>query len=177
MLDKVNVVYLVKAASVSAWVGTSTFALRDKNILLPNIATVKQLTVTVGDAASTLTTTRTKDAAKSTEDKPAYTYKVTNGSTTAIDYATNYTQFYMSVISMQLLEAANTQPSSKPDIIVEYQYFDQNNKDTIAFYKSGDRRYTAVVNGTVYGLVTSGDTDKMVSDLKLLESGKTVTYS
>lgn len=175
MLDKVSAVYLVKAADVDAWVGTSTFALRDKNILLPNIETVKQLTVTVGDTASTLTTTRTKDEAKSTQDKPAYTYKVTNGSKTAIDYSTNYTQFYVSVISIQLLEEANTKPSGKPDISIEYQYFDSKNKDTISLYKNGDRRYTAVMNGSVYGLVTSGDVDKMASNLKLLESGKTVS--
>jgi hypothetical protein len=175
MLDKVNVVYLVKADSVSAWVATNAFALRDKSLLMPDITSVKSLAVAVGGTNSTLTVARTKDETKSTQDKPVYSYKVTGTGGTAIDFSTNYTEFYKSIIGVQLLEAADKKPAGNPDLNVEFQYFDKSGKDTVAFYKDGDRRYIAVVNGSVYGTVTSADAEKIISDLKLLESGKTVS--
>ncbi len=175
MLDKVDVVYLVPADSVSSWVEANAFSLRSKIVMMPVITDVKAVTVTVAGASSGLTIARTKDETKSTEDKPAYTYQVTGTGGKKLDYETNYKNFYKNLISILLLEAADTKPGGSPDYTVEYQYYDKNDKDTVQLYKSGDRRYVAVVNGQVYGTVTSTDVDRMVSSYQLLQSGKAVS--
>jgi hypothetical protein len=175
MLDKGNAVYLVSKDSAGAWVNTSAFALRSKLILMPNIATVKSITVTQGTTPAVLTIARTKDEKTSTEDKPAYTYKVTGTSGKELAYDTNYKKFYESLISLELLEEANTKPSGKPDYTIQYAYYDKSNTDTVEFYKSGDRRYTAVLNGQVCGTVVSTDLEKVSSKLKLLQDGQTVS--
>ncbi len=175
ILDKVSAVYLVKADSIRALAETNIFALRSKSLLMPNISTVKSVSVSVGDTTDTLIVERTKDETKSTEDKVAYTYKVTGTNAAAIDYSTSYTAFFKSIIGIQLLEGTDVMPGGKPDLNVEFQYFDKDNKDTIAFYKSGVRRYTAVVDGSVCGVVTAADTEKIINNIKLLESGKTVS--
>ena len=174
MLDKVNAVYLVSASSIGAWVETSAFTLRSKLILLPTISDVKSITVIQGSDSSTLTATRTKDESKSTQDKPVYTYKVAGSNGKELDYDTNYKNFYQSLISLELLETADGKPSGSPVYSVEYQYYDKNNKDTIQFYQSGDRRYTAVVNGQVQGVVTSSDVDSIIANYQKLQNGQAV---
>lgn len=174
MMDKGNVVYSVSADSISAWAEATAFSVRSKSLLMPNISDVKSITVTQGSASSALNIARTKDEAKSTQDKPAYTYKVTGTGGKELAYDTNYKNFYKSLISIQLLEAAGGKPSGTPAYSVEYQYYDKGGKDTIQLYKSGDRRYTAVVNGQVYGTVTSTDVDKMTSSYQQLQNGQSV---
>jgi len=175
MLDKENVVYLVTQDSVSAWAQANVFALRSKTLLMPMISDVKSITITEGTTPTALSIARTKDEKKSTEDTPAYTYKVTGTSGKELAYDTNYKSFYTSLIGIELLEAASTKPAGNPDYSIEYAYFDKSNKDTIQFYKSGDRRFTAVVNGQVYGIVTSADVEKIISNFKLLQDGQTVS--
>jgi hypothetical protein len=174
MLDKGKAVYLIKEDSISAWVRTNAFALRDKTLLMPLITTVKSITVTSGEKISTIAVKRIKDEKKSTESKTEYTYQVTGTGGTAIDYDTNYREFYKKLISVLLLEATDQKPAGKPDVKAEFQYFDKTGTDTLSFYKSGIRRYVAEVNGNVYGVVTSDDVDAITSSLPLLESGKTV---
>lgn len=150
------------------------FTLRSKLILLPTISDVKSITVIQGSDSSTLTATRTKDESKSTQDKPVYTYKVAGSNGKELDYDTNYKNFYQSLISLELLETADGKPSGSPVYSVEYQYYDKNNKDTIQFYQSGDRRYTAVVNGQVQGVVTSSDVDSIIANYQKLQNGQAV---
>lgn len=174
MLDKGNIVYLVAADSVSPWAGTSAFALRSKLIFTPLITDVKSIGVTQGAASSVLTIARTKDETKSTEDTPAYTYKVVGTGEKALDYDTNYKNFYKNLISVELLEAATGKPTGTPVYSVEYQYYDKNQKDTVQFYNGGDRRYTVVVNGEVCGAVTSTEVDKVFASYQQLQSGQSV---
>lgn len=164
MLDEIPVVYALSGDSVSTWVQADAFSLRNKLLLLPNIATVKSITGTQGSTVLTLNVARTKDETKSTQDKPAYTYQVTNPGGKKLDYETTYKNFYSELISIELLEAANGKPAGTPSYTVEYHYFDKAGTDKIEFYKNGDRRYTAVVNGEVYGNVTSPDVDKVMYD-------------
>ena len=168
MLDKVNVVYEVSADSVSTWAQASVFSLRSKIIYMPNITTVKSITVTQNGTQTSLNVARTKDESKSTQDKPEYTYKVTSSDGKAVDYDNAYKTFYQDLISIELLEQASTKPAGQPDSSVEYRYFDQATTDKIEFYKNGDRRYTAVLNGQVEGNVTSPDLDKILYDFKQL---------
>lgn len=174
MLDKVNVVYLISADSISSWVSTNAFTLQNKLLLLPTVTDVKAITVTQGGSPSALTVARTKDESKSTEDKPAYTYKVTSSGGKELDYETNYKNFYKNLIGLELLEAANGKPVGAPVYTVEYQYFDKTAKDTIQFYKGAERRYIAVVNGRVYGVMVSSDVDKMISSYQQLQNGQPV---
>nr|WP_319489610.1 DUF4340 domain-containing protein [uncultured Caproiciproducens sp.] len=174
-LDKVDAVYLVKAEGVDAWANTNPFALRSKNLLTPDISTVKSLSVAAGGTVQTFTVTRTKDETKSTQDKIQYTYQATGTGDKKLDYEKNYTDYYNQVIGVQLLEAANQNPSGTPYLKLEYAYFDKSEKDTVAFYSSGDRLYTAVVNGSVYGIVTQDDIEKIISGSKSLQNGETIS--
>ncbi len=174
-LDKVDAVYLVKAESVEAWVKTDAFALRSKDLLKPDITSVKSLSVDAGGAVQTFAVARTKDEKKSTEDKIQYTYQVTGTGDKKVDYEKNYTAYFDRVTGVQLLEAASTNPSGAPALKLEYTYFDKSGTDTVAFYKNGDRLYLAAVNGTVYGMVTEDDVQKIISGAKALLAGETVS--
>lgn len=169
MLGGQNVVYLVSQSSVSAWAETNVFALRNKFLEMPLIQTVKFISVTQGTATETLTVTRTKDEAKSTQDKPVYTYKATGTAGKALDYEKDFKPFFQQLISVELLEPAETVPSGEPVCTVQYSYFDKTETDTVRFYKSSDRRYTATVNGKVFGTVVSADADKVIESFKQLQ--------
>ncbi len=168
-LDKVDAVYLVKAESLDAWVSTNAFALRSKDILRPDITAVKSLSVTAGGTVRTFAVARTKDETKSTQDKTEYAYAVTGTDGKKLDYEKNYTAYFQQVTGVQLLEAADAKPSGTPDLKLEYTYFDKSGTDTASFYKTGDRLYTAVVNGAVYGIVTQDDVQKILTGAKTLQ--------
>ncbi len=174
MLDKGNVVYLVSADSITPWAEATAFSLRSKLIFTPMITDVKSISVTQGTAATQVTVARTKDETKSTEDTPAFTYKVTGTDAKALDYETNYKNFYKNLISIELLEGSDAKPSGTPAYSVEYQYFDKNTKDILQFYNGGDRRYLVVLNGEVCGTVTSTDVDKIFTSYQQLQSGQSV---
>lgn len=174
MLDKGNVVYLVSAEGVSPWAETNAFALRSKLIFTPNISDVKSVAVTQGTSTTEVAIARTKDETKSTEDTPAYTYKVTGTGGKSLDYDTNYKNFYKNLISVELLESSDVKPTGTPAYSVEYQYYDKSTKDTVQFYNGGDRRYIAVLNGEVCGTVTSSDVDKLFTSYQQLQSGQSV---
>lgn len=172
MLDKVPVVYLVKEDGVSALVQATVFGLRSKSLLTPEITAVKSLTVSANGTGNVFTVTRMKDEAKSTEDKTQYIYSVTGTGGKKLDYSKNYTDYFKIITSLQILEPAGAVPSGTPEVKVEFTYFDRKGTDTVAFYKSGERRYTAVVNGTAYGLVTDGDLQRILDSTKALQNGE-----
>ncbi len=173
--DPTKTVYLVKASDVSAWAETSAFTLRNKLLLLPMIDSLKSIAVEKGTASSAVTVQRTKDEKKSTQDKPEYTYKVLSQDNKELDYEKSYKSFFISLISLETLEDANAKPSGTPAYRVTYSYFDKNSTDTIEFYRSSDRRYTAVVNGEVFGTVVSSEVDKVLDKYEQLQTGKAVT--
>lgn len=175
MLGGTNVVYSVPSASVADWADAGLFGLRSKEILLPQVTTVKSMTVQVGNTKNELNLTRTKDAKKSTKSDTVYDYKVTGNGGKALDYENNFTKFYADVIGIEILSDATSVPSGTPAVTVQYRYFDKNSADTIAFLPSGDRRYTAVLNGKPYGVVTQNDIDTITKNIALLESGKTLS--
>ena len=174
MFNDVAVVYGISSSKIGAWVEANLFAFRNRLIYLPNIETVKSFTVKVGDTENELNVARTKDESKSTEDKPAYTYKLTGNGGKTLDYEENYKNFYQTAIGVQLLEPADKIPEGKPDLTFEYRYFDKRTVDTIQFIKSADRRYTVVFNGKAFGVVTQDDIDAVKNSISLLESGKSV---
>ncbi len=175
MLGGVSVVYRVPSSSIQPWALQSLFSLRSKTILSPGIEMVSALTVTVGSAKNELEIGRTKDEKKSTEDKVYYNYKVTGNDGKALDYSTNYKNFFQKLTGINLLEDTEQKPSGSPVLTVNYRYFNTAKSDTVAFYKSGDRRYTAVLNGQVYGIVTQDDLDTVTGGIAALESGKAVS--
>ncbi|MFU0832007.1 MAG: DUF4340 domain-containing protein [Oscillospiraceae bacterium] len=175
MLDGVNVVYKVSAYSIKSWALQNLFALRSKFILQPNIETVKGLTIVSGGTEHVLNIERTKNEEKSTEDKTYYDYKLTGNGGKSLDYDTNYKNFYEKLIGITILEDAKENPEGDPVFTVKYQYFDDSKTDTIEFYQSGDRRYTAVLNGQIYGIVTQDDIDTLSNSITALENGEEVS--
>lgn len=176
MLGGVNVVYKAAAAGVEAWASKGLFGLRSKQILAPDIETVKSLTVTAGGAENVLNVARAKDESKSTQDTTYYTYKVTGNGGKSLDYDTNYKNFYQSAIGVSILEdASGAAPLPAPALTLQYRYYDKAATDTVEFYQSGDRRYVAVLNGVAFGVVTQGDIDLVTKNIGLLESGQAVS--
>lgn len=174
MLGGVNVVYKVSASGIEAWALQNLYALRSKTILSPGVETVKALTVTVGGEKNILNVARTKDEKKSTEDKAYYTYKVTGNGGKTLNYETGYKSFYQKLTGVTLLEDAKENPGGSPALTVQYQYFDSPDADTVALYPSGDRRYTVLLNGKVFGIVAQDDYNTVANGIAALESGKTV---
>ena len=175
MLDGVPVVYEVSSSSIEPWALQSLFDLRNKSILMPNIITVQSINVVSNGTDYVLNVARTKDEEKSTEDKTYYQYALTGNDGKELDYDTNYRNFYGKLIALTILEPATEQPTGTPILTVTYQYFDDDKTDTIEFYQSGDRRYTAVLNGQVFGLVTQEDMDNISDGIVALENGEAVS--
>ncbi len=174
MLGGVNVVYDVAADSVSGWVSAGLFGLRTKNVIQPEIDQVSGMTLTSGSDVCKIDVARTKDTAKSTQDKTYYDYKVTQTNGKPVDYNKAYINFFENVAGISILEETKTVPSGSPALTIEYRYFDKSDKDVIQYIQSGDRRYTAVVNGKPFGIVTQDDLDTINSNLKQLEAGGAV---
>ncbi|MVB10907.1 hypothetical protein CAFE_16080 [Caprobacter fermentans] len=175
MLGGVNVVYKVASTSIQSWALGNLFDLRDKQLVGANIESVKSITVDAGSGENVLNVTRTKDEKQSTEDKAYYNYKVTGNGGKALDYDTNFRNFFVKLVNINILENAEEKPSGQPVLTVKFQYYDGAAADTFEFYKSGDRRYTAVVNGQVFGIVTQDDMDSVTAGISALESGKSVS--
>lgn len=171
MLGGVNVVYDVSADSVSSWISAGLFGLRSKNVVSPTIDDVSGMTVTSGSDVCKVDVARTKDTSKSTQDKTYYNYKVTQNNGKAVDYNKAYINFFENIAAVAILENANTIPSGTPALTIEYSYFDKSSKDVVQYIKSGDRRYTAVLNGKPFGIVTQDDLDTINSNVKQLEAG------
>jgi hypothetical protein len=175
MLGGVNVVYKAASDSIRAWALQNLYGLRSKTILAPDVETVKSLTVTAGSSKNVLNLTRSKNEKQSTEDKTYYDYKVTGNDGKSLNYDKNYKNFYTKLTGVSILQEASEKPSGSPVLTVQYQYFDDSKTDAVEFYQSGDRRYTAVLNGQVFGIVTQDDLDTITGDIAALESGKTVS--
>ena len=175
MLDGVDVVYTAPKSGVDPWASEGLLGLRSKLIFLPNITTVKTMRVTAGGKENVLNVARTKDEKQSTKDKPVYTYQLTGNDGKTLDYENNYKHFYQHVIGISILEDTQEKPDTASVLTVRYEYFDKAAADTLEFLKSGDRRYTAVLNGRVYGIVTQDDIDTVTEQIERLESGQTVS--
>ncbi|QAT48299.1 DUF4340 domain-containing protein [Caproiciproducens sp. NJN-50] len=174
MLGGINVVYKAASSGIEAWALQSLYDLRSKTILAPDVETVKSLTVTVGSSKNVLNLTRAKDEKQSTEDTTYYTYKVTGNAGKSLDYDTNYKNFFTKLTGVSILQEASEKPAGSPVLTVQYQYFDGSSADTVEFYQSGNRRYTAVLNGQVFGIVAQDDIDAVTEDIAALENGKAV---
>lgn len=171
MLGGVNVVYDVSADSVSGWVSAGLFGLRSKNVISPTIDDISGMTITSGSDVCKVDVARTKDTSKSTQDKTYYNYKVTQNNGKAVNYNKAYINFFENIAGIAILEDAKTVPSGTPALTIEYSYFEKPKKDVVQYIKSGDRRYTAVLNGKPFGIVTQDDLDTINSNVKQLEAG------
>lgn len=114
MLDGVGVVYLVPGSGVESWAQADVFALRSKTLLTPGLTAVKQITVTQGSETSSVTVAREKDTKNSSSGSTAYTYKVTGAGGKALDYETNYQNFFDKLIGLSILEPAQGSPEKAP---------------------------------------------------------------
>lgn len=167
MLDSVNVVYLVKLESINEIVNSSAFALRSRYVLARDITSVKSLTVKIDGETNNFVISRKKDETKSTEDNTVYNY-IADYNGKNIDYDDKFRNFYAAVISVPLLEPTENKPDGTAQVSLEYTYYDNDSKDIVEYYKTGDRRYTAILNGSVCGIVTSDDVEKLIDAKKSL---------
>jgi hypothetical protein len=174
MANGVNVVYNVTADSVNGLLSQNLFSLRSKLIFLPNIVTVKQITVTSAGKTDEINVTRTENPASSTQDKKAYNYKVTGNGGKSLNYDTDYRNAYQMLIGLTVYAAADKVPSGKAAITVKYSYFDKPGSTTLELYQVDGRRYAAVLDGKVYGLCAKSDVDPMLQAISTFEAGKTV---
>lgn len=177
MVDKEPVIYAVTTDSVSGLVSQSLFTLRNKLIFLPNIKSVKKITIFSGTDKTEIDVTRTEKAsssASSSGSEKEYDYKVSVGGK-QLDYDTNYRNAYETLISLSVYAQADQQPSSsKPTIEIRYEYFDKAGTNAVELYAGTGRSYTAVSDGKVYGLCTKTDVDKALQAIKDFAAGKSV---
>lgn len=160
MLKGVDVVYKVGESTLKGWVDVKApFDLRSKYVLMNNIETVKQVTVTAGSVQHTYQIMRIKDEKKSTSEKAVYTYTAKKDNTQSVDYETVYKTWFNKLNSLSLLEEAEKKPAGEPSYRVTYAYFDNSKTDTLEFYAIGNRRYTVVLNGAVCGNITENDVE------------------
>ncbi len=174
MVGGVNVVYNVTSDSISGILTQNLFSLRSKLIYLPNIVTVKQITVTSNGKTDEMNVTRTDNPASSTQDKKAYNYKITGNGGKSLNYDTDYRNTYQTLIGLAVYADASQIPSGSPAITVKYTYFDKAGSDTLQLYKMDDRRYTAVFDGKVYGLCDKNDVAPVLQTIANFEAGKSV---
>lgn len=177
MVDNVNVIYEVTSDNVSALTSMTLFNLRSKLIFLPNITTVKHIDITSAGKTDTIDVTRTENAASSTKDNKAYDYKVTGTNGAALKYDPNYKNAYQTLIGLVIFDETQTMPTGTPAITVKYSYFDKSSTSTLALYKINDRQYTAVLDGTPYGLCSKSDVENILETITAFEAGKTVVAS
>ena len=163
MLDGTDVIYQVTETAVAAWLDTDLFALRDKSLLSPAISSIKQMDITADRKTSSFAVTRTKDEETSTEETTYYDYTVSCGGKD-VTYSVFQT-LYNAAVAPEVLEESAERPSGSPDLKITYQYYDSSNADTISFYQASGRRYTAVVNGKTYGMVTASEIDAILERL------------
>jgi hypothetical protein len=176
MLDGVNVVYLVTNDSVTAWADTNLFKLRDKFVCIPAISNVASMTVTSGSDVNTFNISRTKDTAASSGSTTAYKYEVTGNGGKKLTYDQNFKNYYQAVIQTTLLEDSNKKPTGTPAVTIAYKLYDGTSK-TVEYYSTADRRYTAVVNGVVSGLVKSADVEAIVTNTKTMQNNGLIAVS
>ena len=141
MADDKNVVYSVASDSISGLATQSPYALRSKLVFLPNIKTVKTMTVTNGGKK--------------------------------LDYE-SFRGMYENVISIALYDDKTVKPSGKPAASLEYGYFDKSGGDVIQFYDAGDRRYTIVKNGKIFGTCTQTVLQSALQKVDDFAAGKKV---
>lgn len=178
MLGNTNTVYGVSQDSVTAWADSGLFGLRQKIILMKSTSAVKSITLTSGSTVNVINVKRTeKTSSKSSSSgsTPEYSYTVTGNNGKSLSYDSNFSNFYEKLAEITILENADNKPSGSPALTVEYTYFNSNDKDKIEFYDAGNRRYTAVLNGNVFGNVTVDDINSVNENIKTLESGGTIS--
>lgn len=177
MADDKNVVYSVASDSISGLATQSPYALRSKLVFLPNIKTVKTMTVTNGSKTTRMDITRkekasSSSAASSSGSEKDYDYAVTVGGK-KLDYE-NFRGMYENVISIALYDDKTVKPSGKPAASLEYGYFDKSGGDVIQFYDAGDRRYTIVKNGKIFGTCTQTVLQSALQKVDDFAAGKKV---
>jgi hypothetical protein len=177
MVDNINVIYEVSASDVSALTDTDLFKLRSKLIFVPNINTVKKIEITSSGKTDVINVSRTENTESSTEDNKVYNYKVTGTDGKELDYDKNYKNAYQTLISLVIYDQTDKMPSGTPAITIKYSFFDKSTTNTLALYAIDNRHYTAVLDGTVYGLCTKNDVENVLNAIADLEAGKTVSAS
>lgn len=173
MLGGVNVVYTVASDDIKVLAASDLYTLRSKVVMAPAVADVSGLQITVGSAANVINITRNESTSSSTSST-SYTYTAAGNNGASLDYSTNYKNFYSALSGITLLQNTDTMPQGTPAVKVVYSYFGRTDTDTVEYYLTSDRRYTAVVNGSVFGVVTQTDVDNVMDKLSQLENGQTV---
>ena len=175
LLDGTKAIFIINDSDVSAWLGRSVLSLQSTLNLMPQIETIKTMTITVDGEEYSFRLEREEDPESSTEDKTAYTYKVFNKDGKELDYEENFKHFYRSFITNYIIEDAREIPEGDPYVTCTYTYFDSDETNSIAFYKASDRRYCVVEDGdNVKGLIAPNDLERAVEYLELLNNGEEV---
>jgi hypothetical protein len=177
MVDNINVIFDVSAADVSPLTDINLFKLRSKLIFVPNITTVKKIEITSSGKTDVINVSRTENAESSTEDNKVYDYKVTGTNGNELDYSKNYKKAYQELIGLVIYDQTDKMPTGTPAITVKYSFFDKLDTTTLALYATDSRHYTAVLDGTLYGLCTKNDVENVLNAVADFEAGKSVSAS
>lgn len=75
-----------------------------------------------------------------------------------------FRQFYQKVIGLQIYDTWVSEIEQDAYMVIEYQYYGENKKDTIVFYNIQDNERTCLVhvNGETVGVIRKTTLDELV---------------
>lgn len=163
MVDDKATIYLIDKSSVNAWSNKTVFELRESYVYLINIKQVETLTVEDKNGKNVYDVTRSINEEKSSEGQPFYDLSIEKDGK-EVSYDTAYQPFYMSMLSVCVMNEETVEPVGDALITFNYEYFEGDDVDVIEFYAhpTNDRRCVAVLNGQTVGVVRNSDIESLI---------------
>ncbi len=165
----VDLVYEVGADTVSTWISLSRFEMRDHTVLSGIVTEFSGVTY-AGAAEGSISISRTVDEEESTEENTVYAYEATLSNGNTLSYDTFRTDF-ADLLMLEVTEEAQDAPAGDPALRLELSRFDADGLTVVEFYPASERRYYAVRDGEVLGLVRADVYEELEVQLVALLDG------
>mgnify|MGYP001055316009 CR=1 FL=1 len=154
MADDKKVVYLVGNDTVSVWTEKNAMDIRSPLILVPKLQEVSSLVIQTDERVDRFEIDLQEGAAEK---------QVMNARGRKISVEL-FRQFYQKVIGLQIYDTWVSEIGQDAYMVIEYQYYGENKKDTIVFYNIQDNERTCLVhvNGETVGVIRKTTLDELV---------------
>lgn len=168
-----KVVYTISAQKLP-WVDTSYENLVNQYVLYPKMNALSKISVNDGSK---------------TYDFELSTVQVNNNDADGNDASTStttvkcggkeielerFSTFYQNVAMLELSDVKSANTSGSPVFSVTYTYSEDGTSDTVSYYKAGDNKYVASVNGQPLGYVYQSKVNKLIEQAGKIAQNKDV---
>lgn len=153
MADDKEVIYLVGNDTVAVWTEKNAMDIRSPLILVPKLQEVSSLVIRTDERVDQFGIDLREDSAEK-QVMDARGRKIS---------VESFRQFYQKVIGLQIYDTWVSEVEQDAYMVIEYQYYDENKKDTIIFYNIQDngRACLVHVNGEAIGLIRKTTLDEL----------------